>query len=59
MQPIALPLTSEQAVVLLGLLASNRLASPPSSEQRALGEIEQALERQLLEQLQPDRVNAA
>lgn len=59
MTPISLTLTAEQSVVLLGLLASNRLASEPSSEQRVLGEIEQALERQLLEQLQPDRVNAA
>ena len=48
MSPIALSLTSEQAVVLLGLLASNRLASPPSAEQRLLSEIEQQLERELL-----------
>ena len=48
MQSVVLSLTSEQAVVLLGLLASNRLASQPSSEQRVLHEIEHQLERELL-----------
>ena len=51
MSPIPLSLTPEQAVVLLGLLASNRVASEPSSEQRALQAIEQQLERRLLEPL--------
>lgn len=48
MQSIPLTLTPEQAVVLLGLLASSRMNSEPSSEQRLLQEIEQQLERQLL-----------
>lgn len=55
MTPIDLSLTPDQAVVLLGLLASNRMASEPSSEQRLLHEIEQQLERQLLETQRPEK----
>lgn len=62
MTPIALSLTPDQAVVLLGLLASSRTASEPRSEQRLLQQIEQQLERLLLETVEPGniaRVNAA
>jgi hypothetical protein len=48
MRTIPLTLTPEQAVVLLGLLASSRLTSEASSELRVLQEIEQQLERELL-----------
>jgi hypothetical protein len=55
MQPIPLSLTPDQAVVLLGLLASSRLTSEHTSEQRLLWEIEAQLERQVLEHMQPDK----
>jgi hypothetical protein len=48
MRTIPLTLTPEQAVVLLGLLASSRLTSEASSELRVLQQIEQELERELL-----------
>ena len=53
MTPIALSLTPEQALVLLGLLASNRMASEPSSEQRLLQQVEEQLVRHLLETVEP------
>lgn len=65
MTPIPLSLTPDQAIVLLGLLASSRMASQPSSELRLLQGIEQQLERLLLKTLEPEhaaavsRVNAA
>lgn len=57
--PITLSLTPEQAVVLLGLLASNRMVSESSSEQRLLQNVEQELEKLLLETLEPPQFNAA
>jgi hypothetical protein len=65
MTPIELSLTPDQAVVLLGLLASSRMTSEPSWEQRLLQEIEQQVEHQLLDTVEPEtaptvsRVNAA
>lgn len=59
MTPIALTLTPDQAVVLLGLLASSRMTSEPRSEQRLLQQIEQQVERLLLETVEPANVARA